>query len=145
MCRTLIHMPYGPASADVIVFALPSCDLTVHALRPFVRAAERMDIVLLDLIVLVRRPDGGTTFVDIDNSPELAAFVESTVVRTPWLSMADVVSLGAAVEPGTTAVFVVFESRWSSSLESHIKLAGGRVLTHALLPTRTAEQVLPAF
>jgi hypothetical protein len=138
-------MPYGPASAEVIVFALPSCDLTVHALRPFVRAAERMDIVLLDLIVLVRRPDGGTRFVEVDKTPELAAFAESTVLRTPCLSIADVVSLGASIEPGTTAVFVAFESRWSSSLESHIKAAGGRVMTHALLPTRSVEEVLPAF
>src|ERR1700759_2200078 len=109
MCRSLIRMPYGPASAEVIVFALPSCDLTVHALRPFVRAVERMDIVLLDLVVLVRRPDGGTTFVDIGKSPELAPFAETAVARTSCLSMADVVSLGACVEPGTTAVFVAFE------------------------------------
>lgn len=138
-------MPYGPASAEVIVFAMPTCDLTVYALRPFVRAAERMDIVLLDLIVLVRRPDGGTTFVEIDKTPELASFAASTVARTPCLSMADVVSLGASIEPGTTAVFVAFESRWSSSLECHIKSAGGQVLTHALLPTRAVEEVLPAF
>jgi hypothetical protein len=145
ICRTLTAMPFGPASAEVIVFTLPSCDLTVYALRPFVRAAARMDIVLLDLIVLVRRPDGGTTFVEIDKTPELAAFAETTVARTSCLSMADVVSLGAAVQPGTTGVFVAFESRWSSSLESHIKMAGGHVITHELLPSRTVEAMLPAF
>ena len=53
------------------------------------------------------------TFVDIDKTPELAPFAETVVARTPCLSMADVVSLGASIEPGTTAVFVAFESRWS--------------------------------
>lgn len=144
MRHRLITMPFPPVSAEVIVFDLPSCDSTVYSLRPFVRAAERMDITLLDLVVLVRRPDGGTTFVDIDRTPELAELA-TTVARTPCLSMADVVSLGAVVEPGTTAVFVAFESRWSSSVESHIRLAGGRVITHELLPSRAAEAVLPAF
>jgi hypothetical protein len=134
-----------PAPAEVIVFALPCCDPTAASLRPFLHGVQSWDIALLDLIVLIRGPNGATTFVGTDKAPDLAPVVETISANTPCLSMADVVSLSAAVEPGTTAAFVAFESDWHSSLEVLIKLTGGRVLTHASLPSHAVEAVLPVY
>jgi hypothetical protein len=134
-----------PAPMEAIVFTLPSRDLAVQTLCPLLAAAEARDIVVHDVIVLTRGPDGGTRFVEIDKTPELASFVAAMTTGAPRLSMADVVTLGAAIQPDSTAVFLAYESRWSISLEADIALAGGHVLSHALLPSQTAAPVLPAL
>jgi hypothetical protein len=127
-----------PAPMEAIVFTLPSHDLVVQALCPLLAAAESKDIVVHDVIILTRGRDGGTRFVEIGKTPELASFAAAMTARAPCLSMADIVTLGAAVEPDSTAVFVAYASPWSISLETDIVLAGGKVLAQALLPSQAA-------
>ena len=52
------------------------------------------------------------------------------------LSEEDVTSLGAAIEPGSSAAVLVWENTWTAPFASAVRRAGGQLVASGRIPTQ---------
>ena len=97
---------------------------------------DRDLIRVLDLLFLTRDLDGGYEVFeasDMDESEigELRAF-ETAVAML--LSEQDVIDLVETIEPGTSAVVLVWENLWAAPFGSAVRHAGGQLAASGRIP-----------
>jgi uncharacterized membrane protein len=133
---------YGPV--DFLILEYPSGTdgtATAHALRDLV---HRGVVALYDLMVVRREPDGTAREIDLtsgsgDVPPALAGFAGA---RSGLLGADDVAEAANALEPGTSALVLVYENRWAAPFVSAARAEGVEVVASARL---TAREILDAL
>src|SRR4029079_10506828 len=91
-------------------------------------------IRVLDLLVMQKGADGTVEAFeldDLDGVDELRG-LETHVAEV--LAADDVVHLGAAMEPGTTAGVLVWENRWAAPFASAARRSGGQLIARGRIP-----------
>ena len=75
-------------------------------------------IRILDLIVLVKDDNGNVDAIEIDDLDEVDELRAAETQLADLLAAEDVIDLGAAMEPGTTAGVLVWENAWAAPFAS---------------------------
>jgi hypothetical protein len=135
--------PSEPVTAlvEYLVVAFPdraALDAVVPALANLVRS-ERIRV--LDIVVLVRDPDGGVEVVEAAEVGSLAPVValEGSV---GLMSENDLHLASQAVRPGEAGLVLVAEDRWAEELSAAVDRAGGQIVAGERVPWRRVEAVL---
>ena len=126
----------GPV--DFLVVALPPDRAPGDAASPYlVDLVDRGIIRVLDLVVVRREDDGGVTAVGLeeldDGSTELAVFEGA---RSGLLDDDDLAQAVDAVEPGMTAVVLVYENVWAAPFATALRRNGAQLVASGRIPVQ---------
>jgi hypothetical protein len=135
----------GPLELLVISFA--GHEIRPEIVRAFDAVRAQDTIRIVDVVFLVKGPDGTTVTRELaDLDRELAAAlgaVEATATDTVagWFALDDLEEVGRDMESGTTSVLVLFEHTWAHALRVAAEEVTGVVLVDARVARPLSERV----
>ena len=124
----------GPV--DYLVVEFPGSKFNGEIAPTLVDLESRGIIRVLDILVLKKDADDSLEAFevkDLDDS-EAGQFRAYEDELAHLLSEDDVVSLAAAMDPGTTAAVLGWENRWAAPFASAGRPAGGQLVANGRIP-----------
>ena len=134
----------GPV--DYIVVEFPGSKFNGEIAPALVDLVDRGIVRVLDLIMIVKEADGSFDAIeiaDLDES-EVGQLLRLETHIAELLSEEDVVSLAAAIEPGSTAALLVYENKWAAPFASAVRHAGGQLVANGRIPIQALVAALEA-
>jgi len=133
----------GPV--DWIVVEFPGTDFGKGQVAPVVKDyVDRGLIRVLDTLFLIKRDDGTVEPFELSDLGEgdLDDFRAFETDLAMVLSEQDVLDLAETMDPGTSAVLLVWENLWAAPFGSSVRHAGGQLVASGRIP---AQAVLAAI
>jgi len=124
----------GPV--DWIVVEFPGRKFKGEIAPALADLVRRGIVRVLDLLLIRKDQDGSLDFYelsDLDES-EIGSLRTYETELATLLSEEDVVSVAAAVEPGSTAALLVWENSWAAPFASAVRRAGGQLAASGRIP-----------
>jgi uncharacterized membrane protein len=138
-------MSLGPI--EVVVLGFPGSRFTGE-IRPRIMDLVERDIVMVIDALLITKAEDGTVGVleleDLTDDPEIVALNGLLSNRLDLLASEDATELAAELEPGSSALAIVFEHRWMIPVREAIVESGGVMLADLHVPPDVVERVLTA-
>jgi len=125
----------GPIDWVLLEFKGP---LTGEAAPPLLDLVDRGLIRILDILFIRKGADGSIEALNISDFPadEAAHITVFEGAATGLLGEDDVDAAGAVLEPGTTAIMLVFENTWAAPFAVAVRKAGGQLVDSGRLPVQ---------
>jgi uncharacterized protein DUF6325 len=134
----------GPV--DYIVVEFPGSKFNGEIAPALIDLVDRGIIRVLDLILIVKEADGSFDAIEIADLDESEAGelrrLETHIAEL--LSEEDVVSLTAAIEPGSTAALLVYENKWAAPFAAAVRHSGGQLVANGRIPIQALVAALEA-
>ena len=135
----------GPV--DWLVVEFPGPDYGRGQVAPHLQAlVDRGLVRVLDLVFLRKDQDGTLEMgeiSDLDES-ELGELRASEAELAMVLSEQDVNDLAETIEPGNSAVVLVWENQWAAPFGSSVRHAGGQLVASGRIPTQAVVAAIEA-
>ena len=130
---TTQHGELAPVDWLLVEFVGSSFDDLVRAID---RLVQRRVVRILDIVLLRKREDGALEAFEVPDRDEarLGRLVPPQTQLALLLSAGDVAAVGAAVEPGSTAVCLVWENLWAAPFTAAVRQAGGQMVAGGRIP-----------
>ncbi len=134
------------ASVELAVIEFPGSHFNGEIVPELVDIVNRGIVTILDLVFVIKEPDGSVTSVELANLDEeyAAPFRALEGEVNGLLSESDLDTTAASMTPGTSAALIVWENTWARSLTTAVARAGGRLLAHDRLDAETVREALAA-
>jgi hypothetical protein len=124
----------GPVDYLVVEFPAGAKNFTGEMAAELLKLVDAGTIRIVDVLILDKNEDGSvdtTELSDIEQLGELEA-VEAQLAEL--LAADDVAHLAAAMEPGSTAGVLIWESLWAAPFASAARRAGGQLIANGRIP-----------
>jgi hypothetical protein len=134
----------GPV--DYLVVEFPGSKFNGEIAPALLDLVDRGIVRVLDLIMIVKEADGSLDAIelaDLDDS-EVGQLRRLETHIAELLSEEDVVSLAAAIEPGSTAALLVYENKWAAPFATAVRHAGGQLVANGRIPIQALVAALEA-
>ena len=134
-------MTLGPLEYTVIGFPETGFDGTIA--REIEKVVERGIIRLVD-VVAVSKDTAGTTIVaelDRKDDPRFASFAGLLKDRMALFTEEDLESIAESLDPGTSALALLFEHHWAVDIKEAVQARGGVLVARAVIPPEVLEEV----
>ena len=121
---------------DWIVIEFPGSKFNGQ-IAPALRDLVERDLIrVLDLLVLKKDADGSLEAFELSDLDvgEIGEFQDYESELAMLISEEDVTSLGAAVEPGSSAAVLVWENTWAAPFGSAVRRSGGQLVAGGRIP-----------
>jgi Family of unknown function (DUF6325) len=119
----------GPV--DIVVIGYPAgAPMTGEAVPVLMDLVDRGIIRVLDVLFVMENEDGtfsGFEAQDVE-SDRLGDFRVFEGASSGLLGEGDVATAAEAIEPGTSAVLIVYENRWAAPFAAAVRRNGGRLI-----------------
>jgi hypothetical protein len=135
----------GPV--DWLVVEFPGTDYGKGRVAPYLQdLVDRGLVRVLDLVFLRKNKDGTLEMGEISNldQSELGELRASEAELAMVLSEQDVVDLAETIEPGNSAVVLVWENLWAAPFGSAVRHAGGQLVASGRIPTQAVLAAIEA-
>jgi hypothetical protein len=132
----------GPV--DYMVVEFPGSKFNGEMAPALVDLVDRDIIRILDILILKKDIDGtieGHEISDVDQS-ETGDLRGLETELAMLLSEEDVLSVAAAIEPGSSAAVLVWENTWAAPFASAVRQSGGQLVASGRIPI---QQILAAI
>lgn len=130
-------MTVGPV--EWVALAFPGDTVDPAVVPAMARLVEAGTVRILDLVIVSHSDSGEVRVSEYDEAPEpLRSALD--VLDGDVLDLVGEVDLpviAAELAPGSTALVVVWESRWAAELAQAVVAAGGELFTHDRIPRDT--------
>jgi len=126
----------GPV--DWIVVEFPGSRFDGGVAQTLADLVDRGIIRILDLLMIRKDEDGSIDTLelsDLDES-EVGGIRAYETAMANLLSLEDVTSAAAAVEPGSTAAVLVWENLWAAPFGSAVRHRGGQLVASGRIPVQ---------
>jgi hypothetical protein len=131
---------HGPI--DFVIIEFPAGPPGKELADAMVDLIERGTINLYDLLVVQKGEDGSVEAVELVDDAGAGHFAAFLGARSGLLGDADVEAAAEAMEPGTTAVVILYENAWARPFVAAARADGGMLIASARL---TAQDVMDAL
>jgi hypothetical protein len=135
----------GPV--DWIVIEFPGWNFGEGRVAPLLKDyVDRGLVRILDLLLLRKGEDGSLAPFEISDfgDGELAGFRSFEADLAMVLSEQDIIDLAETMEPGTSAVLLVWENLWAAPFGSAVRHAGGQLVASGRIPTQAVLAAIEA-
>jgi hypothetical protein len=135
----------GPV--DWIVVEFPGPDFGKGQVAPVLKDyVDRGLIRVLDLLLLRKDDDGVVEPFELADfgEGELGELREFETGLAMVLSEQDVLDLAETMDPGTSAVLLVWENLWAAPFGSTVRHAGGQLVASGRIPTQAVLAAIEA-
>jgi hypothetical protein len=130
---------------DYVLIEWPDRQPDGRAVPHLVDLIDRGIIRLLDLTFITKGEDGSVAAVEIadlgDGAEEFAVFEGAS---SGLLTDEDTDEAAGALEPGTSAVLIVFENRWAAPFATAVRESGGQLVASGRIPIQAMLAALEA-
>ncbi len=134
-------MTLGPL--EYIIIGCPGNQFT-REIAPELHAIQEKEFArVVDLLFLRKEADGTVTVLEVRDldDEEIASFGILKSNLMGLITPQDIVTLGSAIPPETSAVAILLEHLWIARLQQAIERANGVVLIGGMIPQNTHAQV----
>lgn len=133
----------GPV--DYVVIEWPGRQPTGEGAPILVDLVERGIIRILDLTFITKAEDGSVAGLEIEElgeeAEELKVFEGAS---SGLLSDDDTAEAAKALEPGTSALLLVYENRWAAPLARTMRRSGAQLVANGRIPVQGVLAALEA-
>ncbi|MGZ4202876.1 MAG: DUF6325 family protein [Thermoleophilaceae bacterium] len=133
---------------DLVVFGYPAgAPMTGDAADILVDLIDRGIIRVLDALFVQKDEDGsfsGFEARDLDAS-KVGGFTVFEGVSSGLLGDEDAAAAAAAIEPGTSAVLILYENRWAAPFAAAVRRNGGVLIDNQRIPHQDVIDALDAL
>jgi len=130
---------------DYVVIEWPGRQPRGEVAPHLVDLMERGLIRVLDLAVIAKDEEGSVARLEIsDVGSEVDEFAVFEGVSSGLLSDDDTAEAAAALEPGTSAVLLVYENRWAAPFAAAVRRSGGQLVADGRIPIQSVLAALDA-
>ena len=130
---------------DYVLIEWPDRQPDGRAVPHLVDLIDRGIIRLLDLTFITKGEDGSVAAVEIadlgDGAENFAVFEGAS---SGLLTDEDTDEAAGALEPGTSAVLIVFENRWAAPFATAVRESGGQLVASGRIPIQAMLAALEA-
>ncbi len=105
---------------------------------------ERGIVVLYDLLVIVKDPEGDVAAVEL-TAEGFGGFGRFAGARSGLLDTDDIVAAGAALRPGRAAALLVYENTWAIPFIAAARAADAEVVASVRIPSDAIVAALDAL
>ena len=135
MATALSAETVGPVDVALILFEGNRFNGDV---APAIVELQQNGIVhVIDLALLAKDEDGKVAFLEVGDEDGVDGFERLAVDQVDLLSDEDLEGLAAGLDPGSSALVVVWENTWTTRLAQAIRDSHGRLLLHERIPRET--------
>ena len=132
---------------DIVVIGFPAdAPMTGEAVPLLVDLVERGIIRVLDVLFVTANADGtvsGFDATDLD-AKGVGDFKIFEGASSGMLGEDDVATAAEAIEPGTSAVVIVYENRWAAPFAAAVRRNGGVLIDNQRIPVQDLIDALDA-
>ncbi len=134
------HDVYGPI--DFVLLEFPDQKPSGHVAEALLDLIDAGTIRLYDIVAVRKAADGGVTGFELTDIPgDLAQLAGA---RSGLLTDEDFAEVGAAMEPGTIGVLLVYENAWAAPFVAAARAAGGEMVVSTRLAAQDVMDALDA-
>ena len=135
----------GPIDMVVIGYP-PGAPMTGDAVPILLDLVDRGIVRVIDALVVTKNDDGTFSGFDVadlepDSIGDLTVFAGAA---TGLIGDEDVSMVAAEIEPGTSAVMIVYENRWAGPFAAAVRRNGGRLVAFERIGTQDLLDALDA-
>lgn len=135
----------GPV--DVVVIGFPAgAPMTGDAVPLMMDLIERGIVRVLDVMFVTKRADGTFAGFDATNltTEGVGDFAAFEGASSGLLGDEDAEAAAKEIEPGASAVMIVYENRWSVPFANAVRRNGGELIAHVRIPVEDLVSALDA-
>ncbi len=117
-------------------------------ITPAIAEAVRDGLIrIIDLAFVTKDPDGATASLEFSQlPPEIVAELNQIDGEiTGLLSEQDLEDVGDALDPGSSALMIVWESVWAARIAEAVRNCGGEVAAYGLVPHEAVVAAIAAL
>lgn len=132
----------GPV--EIAVIAFPTNQFTGDIAPALADLVDSGTVSILDLVFVSKDDDGkvvGVELNDVDDSVS-APYLEIEGEVQSLLSDEDFEDIGALLEPGSSALAIVWEDSWARTFIRSVRAAGGVLVAHDRIDAATVSAAL---
>jgi hypothetical protein len=133
---------------DVVVIGFPAdAPMTGEAAPILVDLVDRGIIRVLDILFVTKGEDGAVAGFTIDgiDKERIGDFTVFEGASSGLLGDDDVEGAAAAMEPGESAVVIVYENSWAGPFAAAVRRNGGQLIATQRIPTQELIAALEAL
>jgi len=124
----------GPVDYVVVEFPAGQSNFTGEMASELVKLVDAGTIRLIDVLILTKDDDGSVEAIELSDVPELGELEALEAELAELLAADDVVNLGAAMDPGSTAGVLIWENLWAAPFASAARRSGGQLIADGRIP-----------
>lgn len=136
----------GPIDVVVIGFP-PDAPMTGESVPLLLDLVERGIIRVFDVLFVTKGEDGAVAGFTVDgiDQDRIGDFTVFEGASSGLLGDDDVDGVGSAMEPGESAVVIVYENRWAGPFAAAVRRNGGQLIATQRIPTQELIGALEAL
>jgi hypothetical protein len=132
---------------EVVVLGFPGSRFTGEIRPRILDLVERGIVSVIDALFVTKDAEGEVTFLELQqlvDDPDVRDLAELLSHQRELLSAEDVTELVTALEPGSSALALVFEHTWMIPVREAVVASGGVLLADLHIPPQVVDEVLAA-
>ena len=135
-------MPLAPV--EFAMFAFDDTRITGDIVPALTALVENELVHIIDLVFVRKEADGQVTAFELDDLPAdaAAAFADLDHDIEGLVSTEDLDDEADLLEPGTSAIIVVWENLWAQRFTDAVRAAGGVLVDNQRIPAEVVEAAL---
>lgn len=132
------------APIEIVVLAFPGSRFNGDIVPALIELVDDGIVRIIDAALITKDDDGAVTALEINevDSDVAAAFDDLDGEVTGLLSEDDLATAAEALEPGSSAVVIVWVDTWANRLTAAVRASGGRLVAHDRLDAETVALAL---
>jgi hypothetical protein len=133
---------------DVVVIGYPAdAPMTGEAVPILVDLVDRGIVRVLDVLFVTKGEDGAFAGFTVDgiDKDRIGDFTIFEGASSGLLGDEDAESAAAAMEPGESAVVLVYENRWAAPFAAAVRRNGGQLIASQRIPVQDVVEALEAL
>jgi hypothetical protein len=130
------------APVEWLLIGFPGSEFTGGIAPEIARLVADGTVRVLDLVFIAKDTDGNVTSFEYDDNPLTAAFAEIDGDADGFLDEDDIAAAALELDPGSSALLLVWEDLWAARLGAEIVASGGRMLAGRRIPHEVVEELV---
>ena len=122
----------GPV--EYVIIGFPGNQFTGEIAPELARLIERDVVRIIDLVFIGKDDAGNVVVIEVDEDAGLSAFAMLDGEIGGVIGDEDVQHAAEAIEPGSSALLIMWEDTWASPLVQAIRNSGGVLLEGSRIP-----------
>ncbi len=133
----------GPVDVAVIVF--DSHDFTGDVAPALTELNDSGTVHIIDLAFVRKETDDSVSYVEVEDADVAREFERLNSDHFDLLSDEDLTEIAGDLEPGTSALVIVWENTWAGRLASAVRASHGRLVAQERIPRDTVVRAIAAL
>src|SRR5512133_461633 len=124
----------GPVDYVVVEFPAGASNFTGEMAKELLALVDSGTIRVIDVLILTKNEDGTVDAKELSDVEELGELQAVEAQLAELLAAEDVDHLAAAMEPGSTAGVLIWETLWAAPFASAARRSGGQLIANGRIP-----------